>query len=74
LGSFIFRGLDENNPEKSFSFLLSTADDDLYVVEQCEPAVTDGKHLTGLLEELNRTENLGDFIRQMRRQGESAMA
>lgn len=73
LDRFTFRGLYVGNPEQCFSFLLSTTDDDLYIVEECEPAVAD-EDLTGLLEELNSTEDLGAFIRQMRRLGERALA
>ena len=51
---------------RQFTFLLSTDPNDLYLVEDCEPPLP-AEQLEKLLTNLNQVDDLGGFIRDIRR-------
>ena len=63
---FSFKGLNPENRDQQCSFLLSTTNDDFYLVEQCEPPIPE-EELGILIDDLNNSEDLGRFFQRIRR-------
>jgi hypothetical protein len=63
---FIFTLIDSHDPTRQFFFLMRVDDDDKYRLVQCEPSLSDG-YLHGLVTCLNKDNDIGKFVVNMRR-------
>jgi hypothetical protein len=63
---FQFTKIDPVNVNRVFQFTLKITEDDLYLVEECDPELDD-KVVMRLVDELNRTEDYPYFMRGMRK-------
>jgi len=63
---FSFTQIDEQDPNRQFSFLLYANDFDNYEVEGCTPPIR-GKELRSLTDRLNQTDDLASFVRNIRK-------
>jgi Chromosome segregation protein Spc25 len=62
----VFTQLNPDNPEKRFTFELQADDNDAFKVDACQPRIHPRK-LDDLLDRVNQTNDLGAFVRGMRR-------
>ncbi|EME29464.1 Kinetochore protein spc25 [Galdieria sulphuraria] len=62
--AFIFTHINQQVPEREYSFCIFVDENDHYQVESCTPPVKD---ITVLLEKLNRDEDLSRFILSIRK-------
>mmetsp|Transcript_13929 Transcript_13929/g.20384 ORF Transcript_13929/g.20384 Transcript_13929/m.20384 type:complete len:105 (-) Transcript_13929:150-464(-) len=63
---FTFTQLDAAAPDNGFSFVFDTNDEDLYVIHDCQPKL-DMEVVEAMLEKLNEDDDVGTFVRGMRR-------
>jgi hypothetical protein len=63
---FQFTKIDPMDMNRVFEFTIKITEDDLYSVEECNPALDD-KVVMKLVDELNRTEDYPFFLRGMRK-------
>lgn len=62
---FVFTHIDPSDPEKRYSFVLQTDDEDNYQIHECEPRLPT-ETTRRLLEELNEKEDMSAFVRKTR--------